>query len=109
MSAKFLEPAPVALSRRDPRVRHERRRRRAARPEASGEPFRMSLWLPLTPFFWMLAPFVVLLAPLLFLAPPLWRINPYAMVVAIGRVLTSLSGIDVDVDAPDARVRIKIL
>lgn len=72
-------------------------------------PFRLRLWLPLTPLFWALAPFVVLLAPLLLLAPPLWRMNPYVAALAIGRVLVSLNGVDVDVDTPEARVRIKIL
>ena len=70
---------------------------------------RISLWLPLTPIFWMLAPFAMLLAPLILLAPPLWRVNPYVTVYAVGRVLIALGGTDIDVDAPDARVRIKIL
>ena len=48
---------------------------------------RISLWLPLTPFFWMLAPVAMLLAPLILLAPPLWRMNPYVTAYAIGRVL----------------------
>lgn len=72
-------------------------------------PFRLGLWLPLTPVFWLLAPFVVLLAPLLLLAPPMWRMNPYVAVLAIGRVLLSLNGTDIDVDTPDARIHIKIL
>jgi hypothetical protein len=70
---------------------------------------RISLWLPLTPIFWMLAPFAILFAPLILLAPPLWRMNPYVTVYAVGRVLVALGGTDVDVDTPDARVRIKIL
>lgn len=70
---------------------------------------RLSLWLPLTPIFWILAPFVVLLAPLLLLAPPMWRMNPYVTVVTIGRVLLSLNGVDVDVETPEARVHIKLL
>lgn len=70
---------------------------------------RVRLWLPLTPLFWLLSPFAVLLAPLLLLAPPLWRTNPYRTVVAIGHVLTSMGGTLVDVDTPDARIRITIL
>lgn len=73
------------------------------------ETFRLSLWLPLTPIFWVLAPFVLLLAPLLLLAPPMWRMSPYVTVVTIGRVLLSLNGVDVDVETPDARIHIKIL
>jgi len=70
---------------------------------------RIRLWLPLTPLFWILAPFAFLLAPLLLLAPPMWRTNPYVTVAAIGRVLTAMGGTLVDVDTPDARIRIKIL
>jgi len=70
---------------------------------------RIRLWLPLTPFFWILAPFAFLFAPLLLLAPPMWRTNPYLTVAVIGRVLTSMGGTLVDVDTPDARIRIKIL
>jgi hypothetical protein len=97
----------AAMRERAVRVRHVREVR-------SAEPVphrrtRISLWLPLTPFFWMLAPFAMLLAPLILLAPPLWRMNPYVTVYAIGRVLIALGGTDIDVDAPDARVRIKIL
>ena len=93
-----------AMSRRALRVR----RARPAEPLRHGRT-RISLWLPLTPIFWMLAPFAMLLAPLLLLAPPLWRMNPYVTAYAVGRVLIALSGTDIDIDAPDARVRIKIL
>lgn len=78
-------------------------------PLQSEHPFRLSLWLPLTPIFWILAPFVVLLAPLLLLAPPMWGSNPYLVVVTLGRVLTSLNGVDVDVETPEAGIHIKIL
>lgn len=77
--------------------------------EPRGGPFRLRLCLPLTPLFWLLAPFVVLLAPLLLLAPPMRRINPYVTVLAIGRVLLSLNGTDIDVDTPDACIRLNIL
>jgi len=70
---------------------------------------RIGLWLPLTPLFWLLAPFALLLAPLLTLAPPLRGMNPYAAVVAIGHVLTSMGGTVIHVAARDARIRIRIL
>ena len=95
-----------AMRRRAVRVR--RVRSAGPAPAASGRT-RISLWLPLTPVFWLLAPFAMLLAPLILLAPPLWRMNPYVTAYAVGRVLLALSGTDIDVDAPDARVRIKIL
>ncbi len=97
----------AAMRERAVRVRHVREAR-PAEPLHRGRT-RISLWLPLTPFFWMLAPFAMLLAPLILLAPPLWRMNPYVTAYAVGRVLIALGGTDIDVDAPDARVRIKIL
>jgi hypothetical protein len=66
-------------------------------------------WLPVTALFWLLAPFPLLLAPLAYLAPAPFRPqNPYAAVLAVGRVLTSLGGTVVDVDTPDALVRIRL-
>ena len=93
-----------AMRRRAVRVR----RVRSAEPMPHGRT-RISLWLPLTPLFWLLAPFAMLLTPLILFAPPLWRRNPYVTAYALGRVLVALSGTDIDIDAPDARVRIKIL
>ena len=106
MSLQHVTERPrelAAMRRRAVRTRGAR----SAEP-VSGARTRVSLWLPLTPVFWMLAPFVMLLAPLMLLAPPLWRMNPYATAYAVGRVLIALGGTDIDVDAPDARVRIKI-
>jgi hypothetical protein len=103
--------APIAMRRHGELARIQARALRAHRRrhamEAHG-PTRVSLWLPLTPFFWLLAPFVFLLAPLLLLAPPMWRVNPYLAVFTIGRVLTSLGGTEVDVDAHDVRIRLRI-
>jgi hypothetical protein len=70
------------------------------------------LWLPLTPFALLLAPFALLLAvvlaPVSGFAPPPYRVNPFAAVLVVGRLLLSLGGTDVDVDTPRALVRIKI-
>lgn len=103
--------APLAIRRPGELARaHDRAlrvRRRQAR-QAHG-PVRIALWLPLTPFFWLLSPFAFLLAPLLLLAPPLWRVNPYLAVYSIGRVLTAIGGTEVDVDAHDAKIRLRIL
>lgn len=93
-----------AMRRRAVRVH----RVKAVEPVPGGRT-RVRLWLPLTPLFWVLAPFAILLAPLILLAPPLWRMNPYFTAYAVGRVLLALGGTDIDVDTPDARVRIKIL
>lgn len=87
-------------------ARATRTRRLLERPVASRR--RISLWLPLTPLFAILAPFAVLLSLLGYLVPPRWRPDPLMAVIAIGAVLLSLSGTDVDVDTPDARVRLRI-
>jgi hypothetical protein len=70
---------------------------------------RVRLWLPLTAFFLLLAPFAFLLAPLIWLCtPPGYRTRPFATAIGIGRVLLSLGGTVVHVDAPDALVSIRI-
>ena len=102
------------VSTRPRELEHMRRRAVRIRRARRAEPTpvartRISLWLPLTPLFWLLAPFAMVLSPLILLAPPFWGANPYATAYAIGRVLIALSGTDIDIDAPDARVRIKIL
>jgi hypothetical protein len=79
------------------------------------------LWLPLTPLWIILAPFALLLAPLLWLAPRLLPNRPGARAVraalvagpfrtafGLGAVLLAMSGTVVDVDTPDALVRIRI-
>lgn len=68
------------------------------------------LWLPLTPLLWLLSPLPLVLAPAAWLAPARVRpANPYLAAIALGRLLLSLSGTVVDVDTPDALVRIRIL
>jgi hypothetical protein len=79
------------------------------------------LWLPLTPLWVILAPFALLLAPLVMLAPRLipnrpgaravraaMAVRPYQTAFAFGAALMALSGTLVDVDTPDALVRIRI-
>lgn len=81
----------------------------------------VKLWLPLTPLWVLLAPFALLLAPLLWLLPPLLpnrrgaravraavAVRPFRTAFALGAVLFALSGTVVDVDTPDAVVRIRI-
>jgi hypothetical protein len=81
----------------------------------------VKLWLPLTPLWILLAPFALLLAPLLLLAPRLlpdrpgsgvaraaFVVRPYRTAFALGAILMALSGTRVDVDTPDAVVRIRI-
>jgi hypothetical protein len=79
------------------------------------------LWLPLTPLWVILSPFALLLAPLVMLAPRLipnrpgaravraaMAVRPYPTAFAIGTALFALSGTVVEVDTPDALVRIRI-
>jgi hypothetical protein len=101
--------APIAIRRHGDlaAVRDRALRTRRVRTEIRS-PTRVSLWLPLTPLFAVLAPFAILLAPLMLLAPPMWRVNPYLAAFTIGRVLLSLGGTDIDVDTHDARIRIRI-
>jgi hypothetical protein len=77
-------------------------------PAARPQRFVLRLWLPMTLVFLLLAPFAILLIPLLYLAPPFRRLNCAAVVFTLGAALLALSGTDVDVDTPDALVRIKI-
>jgi hypothetical protein len=66
------------------------------------------LWLPLTPLWLILSPFAILAAPLLMLAPRLRGVRPFRAVFAIGGALLALSGTVVEVDTPDALVRIRL-
>jgi hypothetical protein len=106
-----MNPLPATIRHRDLAAMQSRALRHRDRGQVD-EPQRrrhVGLWLPVTPFFWLLSPFAVLLAPFLTLAPPLRGVNPYAAVVMLGQVLTSMSGTKVHVDTPDVRVRITIL
>jgi len=82
--------------------------RTIARPPMPRRRIVLRLWLPLTPLFLLLAPFALLLAPLFYFAPRSAGLRPIAGALGIGRVLLSLGGTDVDVDAPGVRVQIKI-
>ena len=66
------------------------------------------LWLPLTPLWLILSPFALLAAPVLLLVPQTRGIRAFRAVFAVGRTLLALSGSEIDVDTPDALVRIRI-
>jgi hypothetical protein len=66
------------------------------------------LWLPATLIFLLLAPFALLLTPFLYFVPRPYTVRPLAAVLGIGQVLLSLGGTVVDVDTPDALVRIRL-
>ena len=79
---------------------------RAERPGHSRVVVR--LWLPLTVIFLLLSPFALVLAPLLYFAPQPCGARPFATVLGIGRTLLSLGGTVVEVDTPEALVRIRV-
>jgi hypothetical protein len=79
-----------------------------ARTAAPPRPVRLRLRLPLTPLFWLLAPFALLFAPFVWLATPRRPANPFAAAIALGSVLVSLGGTVIDIDAPGARLFIRI-
>jgi len=66
------------------------------------------LWLPMTLIFLILAPFAILLSPLLYWVPQPYCQRPFATVFGVGALLLSLGGTVVEVDTPDALVRIRI-
>lgn len=86
-------------------ARHQRRRTHVR----SGEPRVIRLWLPLTALFLVLSPFAFLLLIVAVFLPWPRGVSPLDAVLAVGRVLLSLGGTEVDVQAPGALVRIKIV
>jgi hypothetical protein len=94
-SNELAPPPRMMAARRSVPLRAERRT-------------AIRLWLPLTPLWIVLAPFALILSPLLMLAPQLRGIRPIPAAWAIGRMLLALSGTEVDVHAPDARVHVTI-
>jgi hypothetical protein len=66
------------------------------------------LWLPMTLIFLLLAPFALLLAPFVWFAPPPYGERPFATVLGIGRLLLSLGGTVVEVEAPEALIHIRV-
>lgn len=79
-------------------------------PQAHISPRRpvVRLWLPMTLIFLVLSPFAILLSPLLYLVPRAYCERPLAAVIGVGALLLSLGGTVVEVDTPDALVRIRI-
>lgn len=83
------------------------KRARGETPAATERSRHVSLWLPTSIIFVLLAPFAILLTPLLFLLPRPYRPDPSAVVI-LGEALLSLSGTHVEVDTPAARVRLHL-
>lgn len=97
-------PRRAAASRR--RLSADRRRERA-REEAHG-PVNVRLWIPSTLIFALLAPFAMLLTPFLYLTPRNILPHPARTIAGVGALLLAMGGTVVEVDAPGARVHIRL-
>jgi hypothetical protein len=83
--------------------------RRSAATGRARRRVSLRLWIPATPILWLLAPIPLALAPLLYLVPPQVRpANPYAAVLALGRLLTAVHGTAVDVETAGLRLQLRI-
>ena len=82
--------------------------RRVRRLRRSSRRTLVVLWLPTTALFLLLAPFALLLTPFLYLAPRAVLPRPAMTVLGVGALLLSLSGTVVEVDSPDAQVRLRL-
>jgi hypothetical protein len=91
-----------------PKTAHARPAEARSAPPRPHDRTVVRLWLPLTPLWLILGPFALLAAPLLLLAPRLRGVRPFRAAFAIGGALLALSGTVIDVDTPDAHVRIRI-
>ena len=78
-------------------------------PVVRAEPFRFSLWVPTTALFLLLAPFPILALPLLYLAPRRVLPDPFGLVCGVGRLLLCLGGTTIEVEAPDATIRLRLV
>lgn len=105
MRLAVIEPATIRSAPRDAATRRKRLR---AEPQAYHEGrVNVGLWVPTTAIFVLLAPFAILLTPLLYLAPRDMRPDPFRTVTTLGALLLALSGTVLEVDSPDARVRLR--
>jgi hypothetical protein len=84
------------------------RRLALRRQRADGRRVSIGLWLPLTPILAILSPIALLLSPFALMWSRRRGVRPVRAVWALGALLMSLSGTLIEVDAPGARVRIRI-
>jgi len=104
-----VTPGDRRLRHRERRVAHRaRRREQAAQRRAERGPVNVVLWIPSTLIFTLLSPFAILLTPFLYLAPRDVIEDPAHTVAALGRVLLSMGGTVVEVDAPDTHIHLRL-
>ncbi len=105
---------PLQQEQRPRTGRYEAMRQRAERlrwriiPARPFESREIRLWFPLTLILLLLSPILLLgMGIVVFLPRPL-GVNPAYLVLAVGRILAAISGSQVDVESPQARVHIKL-
>ena len=64
------------------------------------------LWIPFLVVWALLLPFVLLLAPVVFLACLVAQVDPIRGVSVYWQIFSSLRGLRVDVEDPNARIRL---
>jgi hypothetical protein len=69
---------------------------------------RLRLWIPLFLVWLLLLPFLVLVLPLIMLVCLLNQINPFRALGAFWRVLSALSGTNIEVNDKNAVVVVRI-
>lgn len=110
-----LEPQHDAEAGRRPRPgsfsamreRAERLRWRVI-PARPFEPREIRLWFPLTLVLILLSPLLLLAMGIVVFLPKPLGVNPAYLVITAGRVLSAISGTEVDVESPRAKVHIKL-
>ena len=69
----------------------------------------LRLWLPLFLVWILLSPLIVLAVLVVVLAGPVFRVNPFALLAGVYRLLSGLAGTLVEIEAPDASVLVRVL
>jgi uncharacterized protein YqgC (DUF456 family) len=68
----------------------------------------IGLWIPVTPLAILLAPLALIAMPFAELAFARRRYSPWRAMLAIGVLLTAMSGTVIEVETPRARIGIRI-
>ena len=68
----------------------------------------ISLWIPVLPVLIVGSPLLLLATLAAIIAGMVFRINPIRALVGVGRLLCALKGTHVEVDQPEALVRLDI-
>lgn len=69
----------------------------------------LRLWIPLFVIWLLLLPLVLVLLPLAMLACLAIRVDPFPALGAFWQVFTGLRGTNIEVNDPNAQVRVRIL